>query len=43
MLIIAGKSKSTVLGSIIGIIVMLAGATGVFVELQKTLNIIWQV
>ncbi len=36
-------SKSTVLGSIIGGIVLLVGATGVFVELQKTLNIIWKV
>lgn len=39
----AGQSKSTLVGSIIGIIVMLAGATGVFVELQKTLNLIWEV
>lgn len=43
MLINASQSKSTVLGSIIGIIILLVGATGVFVELQKTLNIIWQV
>lgn len=43
MLELAVQSKSTVLGSIVGIIVMLIGATGVFVELQKSLNNIWQV
>lgn len=37
------QSKSTVWDSILGIIILLAGATGVFVELQKTLNIIWKV
>ena len=35
--------KSTTWGSIIGITVLLVGATGVFVELQKTLNLIWNV
>jgi membrane protein len=35
--------KSTVWGSIIGILVLLVGATGVFVELQKSLNLIWHV
>ncbi len=35
--------KSTIWGSIIGISVLLVGATGVFVELQKTLNLIWNV
>lgn len=43
MLANAGESKSTVLGSIFGIVILLVGATGVFVELQKTLNIIWEV
>ena len=43
MLAKAGQSKSTVWGSIIGVTILLVGATGVFVELQKTLNIIWQV
>lgn len=38
-----GQSKSTIWGSIIGIVILLLGATGVFVELQKSLNIIWQV
>lgn len=37
------QSKSTVWGSIIGIVILLIGATGVFVELQKTLNLIWNV
>ncbi len=43
MLFNASQVKSTLLGSIIGIIILLIGATGVFVELQKTLNSIWQV
>ena len=35
MLANAGQTKSTIVGSIIGIITLLVGATGVFVELQK--------
>ena len=35
--------KSTAWGSLIGITILLVGATGVFVELQKTLNLIWNV
>ena len=35
--------KSTTWGSIVGITILLLGATGVFVELQKTLNLIWNV
>lgn len=35
--------KSTTWGSILGITILLIGATGVFVELQKTLNLIWNV
>ncbi len=35
--------KSTTWGSIIGISILLIGSTGVFVELQKTLNLIWNV
>jgi membrane protein len=35
--------KSTIWGSIVGITILLVGATGVFVELQKTLNLIWNV
>lgn len=43
MLTKAGQSKSSVLGSIVSIGVLLVGATGVFVELQKSLNDIWNV
>ena len=43
MLTKVGQSKSTITGSIIGISTILVGATGVFVELQKTFNTIWEV
>jgi membrane protein len=43
MLAQAGQSQATVTGSILGIVILLTGATGVFVELQKTLNLIWHV
>src|SRR5665213_3010695 len=43
MLALASKSKATVFGSSIGIFILLVGAIGVFVELQKTLNLIWKV
>jgi len=43
MLTVAGHSQPTVLGSIAGVIILLIGATGVFVQLQKSLNMIWQV
>lgn len=43
ILISAGKSQSTIWASIIGLVVLLVGATGVFVELQKTFNQIWHV
>ena len=43
MLTKAGQSKSSVLGSMVSIGILLVGATGVFVELQKTLNNIWHV
>ena len=43
ILLKATAEKSTVWGSIIGILVLLVGATGVFVELQKSLNLIWHV
>jgi membrane protein len=43
MLLNASQSKSTLVGSIIGISTILIGATGVFVELQKSFNIIWAV
>ncbi len=37
------KARSTTWGSVLGITILLLGATGVFVELQKTLNLIWNV
>jgi membrane protein len=43
MLISSGQTNSTLWGSIIGVSTLLIGATGVFVELQKTLNAIWKV
>lgn len=43
MLASATKTKTSIIGSIIGLVVLLMGATGVFVELQKTLNNIWEV
>lgn len=39
----SSTEKSTTWGSIVGISVLLIGATGVFVELQKTFNLIWNV
>lgn len=43
MLTTASQAQSSLLGSIIGIATILVGATGVFVELQKTFNLIWHV
>lgn len=43
MVMIADKSKDSVLTTIMGIAVFLFGATGVFVQLQKSLNAIWEV
>ncbi len=43
MVLIANKSKDSVWATILGIIIILVGATGVFVQLQKTLNTIWEV
>ena len=39
----SSQSKSSLWGSITGGVILLVGATGVFVELQKTLNLIWNV
>lgn len=39
----SSESKSNVWNTIIGAIILLVGATGVFVELQKSLNYIWHV
>ncbi len=43
MILNASKTKESVLASIIGLITLLVGATGVFAQLQKSLNIIWEV
>lgn len=43
MIMMSVKSKSSVLATIIGIVTIIIGATAVFVELQKSLNIIWEV
>jgi membrane protein len=43
ILIKSTESKSTVWGSIIGVVILLVGSTAVFVELQKSLNLIWHV
>jgi membrane protein len=39
----ANSRKGSIWATIIGIITILVGATGVFVQLQKSLNIIWEV
>src|SRR6476646_717701 len=39
----ASESKNTVLAAIIGFITLIVGATGVFVQLQKSLDLIWEV
>jgi len=43
MVMIAGKGKDSIWAIIMGIVVFLFGATGVFVQLQKSLNAIWEV
>jgi membrane protein len=43
MIAAASKSKDSILATIIGLITLIVGATGVFAQLQKTLNIIWEV
>jgi len=43
MIIIAMTSKSSIIAAILGIVTIFIGATGVFVQLQKSLNIIWEV
>jgi membrane protein len=43
MIIMANRSKDSLVASIIGIVTILIGATGVFVQFQKSLNIIWEV
>jgi len=43
MIVQASKLKNSVFATIIGIVTILVGATGVFAEFQKSLNIIWEV
>ncbi|MCW3104048.1 MAG: ribonuclease [Bacteroidetes bacterium] len=39
----SSENKNSVLAAIIGVITLLVGATGVFVQLQKSLDLIWEV
>ncbi len=39
----AGESKETIISSIVGIVTLLFGATGVFYQLQQMMNKIWKV
>jgi membrane protein len=39
----ASETKATVLASIIGFVTLILGATGVFAQLQKSLDLIWEV
>ena len=43
MIIQATKLKNTLLATIIGLVTILIGATGLFAEFQNALNIIWEV
>jgi len=43
MILFSMRSKDSFVASIIGLITILIGGTGVFVQLQKSLNIIWEV
>lgn len=43
MIISISQTNKSLVATIIGIITVLLGATGVFVELQKALNVIWEV
>lgn len=39
----ASETKNSVIATILGVITILVGATGVFAQFQKALNIIWEV
>jgi len=39
----ASETKNSVIATILGIVTILVGATGVFAQFQKSLNIIWEV
>jgi len=43
MLVKASHLQNSLLTAIVGVITLLFGATGVFIELQKSLNFIWEV
>src|SRR5664279_58883 len=43
MIISVSQTNKSLLATIIGLITVLLGATGVFVQLQKALNVIWEV
>ena len=43
MIIVALRSKDSVWAAVLGMATILLGATGVFVQFQKSLNIIWEV
>ncbi len=43
MIITAARDRDSIWATILGIATMLIGATGVFVQFQKSLNIIWEV
>ncbi len=43
MIIAANKTRESIWAAIIGVITIIIGATGVFVQLQKSLNNIWDV
>lgn len=43
MIIIGSRSRDSVWATIIGVATIIVGATGVFVQMQKSLNIIWEV
>ncbi len=43
MVLVAARSRESIWATMFGIVTMLLGATGVFVQMQKSLNIIWEV
>ena len=43
MIIMASETKKTVWATLLGAITILVGATGVFSQFQKSLNVIWEV
>ena len=43
MITVALSAKDSIWATVLGVIVIIIGAIGIFVELQKTFNIIWEV